>query len=133
MSRSYKFVFLGLYAINILFFLIALVIHWCVLDAPTVQDFCLRGMWCMGIWMVLSLWSRSYIVNDNYKGPRCLDWTTTRLLSAALFLIECMTIYATFYNDSFFKPATFCLAFWLVAFAYVSFSGKLIKRHTMVP
>ena len=106
MSRPYKFVYLGNYVINIIIVVSLLSIHWLGLDLPDLKHFLDMGICCMGTWMVLSLFSRSFIVNDAYKGHRILDARTTRQLTILLAIAEAMALYC-----SGFGLELYCSAF----------------------
>ena len=134
MSRPYKFVYLGNYVINIIIVVSLLSIHWLGLDLPDLKHFLDMGICCMGTWMVLSLFSRSFIVNDAYKGHRILDARTTRQLTILLAIAEAMALYCSgFGHELFIKPATAVAIIWLITFTYLSLSGKLILKYEAAP
>lgn len=128
-NAPYKFVYLGHYVINMVFIIALLIIFWTGMNVPKLQDYLQMGAWCMGLLMVAYLWGRTFVVNDAYKGKRCLDRRTTRLLTFLMVLVDAALIYYGLGHELFLKPATFFAILWIGTFTYVACTGKLVLRR----
>ncbi len=128
-KAPYKFVYLGHYAINMLVIIALLIIYWSGADMPETQDFLQMIAWCTGLLMVLYLFGRTFVVNDAYKGKRCLDRRTTILLTLLLGIVNVLLVYYYLGHELFIKPVTFWVVVWLGTFIYVTCRGKLIKSR----
>lgn len=129
-GKHYKFVYLCNYAINASFVIALLTIHWLDLNCQIVKEWLQMGICCMGTAMFLYLWSRAFIADSNYKGPRILDARTTRLLTLALVLIEWMTLYySAFGHEIFIRPATVCMILWLIVVTFSIAKHRLILQN----
>lgn len=129
--QSYKFVYLGNYVINLIIVGGLLILYWSGMGTPGIVHTLQMGICCMGLFMVLNLWSRSFVANDAYQGKR-LDTRTIRSLTCALAVIEGMTLYSyVFGNNVLIKPATACLLLWMVASAYLFVSGRILRQPSL--
>ncbi len=127
MQRFYKFVYIWNYAINILIVLILLSNYWIALGPPMLKRWLEFGICSLGTSMFLFLWSRSFIVDNNYEGSYMLNARNTRLFTLSLLLIEWMTLYySAFGHELFIRPATAGLIVWIIGFIAAIFTGKLI-------
>lgn len=127
MQRQYKFVYSANYAINLTLVIALLFIHWSGVEASSLRDWLQMAIVFWGLSMFLFLWSHSFTAGTDYKGPRLLDGRTTRLFTLSLLLIEGMTLYySAFGHELFIRPATACLAIWIIGFIAAICRGKLI-------
>lgn len=125
-NRSYKFVYLGNYIINICFMVSLITLSWTNTDCPQVQKLSEMGICTMGIWMILSLWSNAFIADDKYKGKKMLDQRTVILLTFSLAIVESMMIYFVIYDNMIFlRAATALTSIWVLVLLYVIFTGKI--------
>lgn len=124
-SNHYEITYLWFYIINAAFSLSMLWLKIQSIDMPKFQHFIETGICCMGIWMLLSLWGRSFRTSSDFKGKYALDTNITKLFSFALFLIECMVIYyASFNHPDFLRVCFVSLIIWIVGVGIAVITNK---------
>lgn len=129
-TRPYKLVYLGNYVINAIVLIPLLVIYVMGIDAPKVQDWLEMGLAFWGLYTLLNLWSRAFIVTNAYKGTRTLDHRTTVMLTLALVIVDALAIMYRFSADFMFvRASAVMLGVWVLTAGYLLISGKLFRRN----
>lgn len=129
-TRPYKLVYLGNYVINAIVLIPLLVIYVMGIDAPKVQDWLEMGLAFWGLYTLLNLWSRAFIVTETYKGTRTLDHRTTVMLTLALVIVDALAIMYSFSTDFMYvRASAVMLGVWVLTAGYLLISGKLFRRN----
>lgn len=129
-TTYYKFSYLGNYVINALFAAACLVIYWTGSDLPDLRHWMEWGVCCMGVWMLLSLWSRAFITTDDYCGKRVLDTRTTRALTCLLLIAEILILMNPLTGSMYYLTAATALTGVWVVTAIVAFvTGRLVRNN----
>lgn len=118
--------------INLFLSISLILIKYLDLNSPSLKNWAERGVCCMSIWMLLSLWSNAFIAKGDYKGKYSMDARPTKLFTFALVIIECMAIYyASFNHPEFLKLCCVSLIIWIVGFGTAAITNKklIIRNH----
>lgn len=127
-DRKYKFVYLWYYAIVVAFIGVAVATKKQWIDAPSLYNLAKSGLYIMGLGMILSLFSFSFVVNSEYKGNRTLNGALTIIFSSSLFIIDIFALLTTeFGYEQLFKTTLLLLCIWIIAFLICC--KKLVKRN----
>ena len=129
-QKSYKFSYLGNYVINALFAAACLAIYWTGSDLPDLRHWSEMGVCCMGVWMLLSLWSRAFIAADDYCGKRVLDTRTTRALTCLLLIAEILILMNPLTGSMYYLTAATALTgVWVVTAIVALVTGRLVRNN----
>lgn len=124
-NGNYKLVYLWFYAINIFISISLILIKYLDLSSSKLLNWTETGICCFGILMLLSLWSKAFIANQNYKGKYTINSRITKLFTFALVIIECMVVYyASFNHSDFLKMCCVSLIIWIAGICITVLANK---------
>lgn len=122
---GYKISYLWLYVINFLTTALLFAIKAMDIDVPKIIHWGENVIYCMGIWMLLSLWGKAFEANEENNKRPILNRHITQLLTFSLLIIEGMGIlYITFNKTGFMLPGMVSLCIWIISFSYLSLVSK---------
>lgn len=130
---GYTISYLWLYAINFITTALLLAVKILDIEAPRLIHWGENVVYCMGIWMLLSLWGKAFEAKEDNHSKPTLDSRIIKLLTLSLVIIEGMAILSvTFDKSEFILPSFLGLIIWLMAFSYLSLvSKKLFECKTI--
>lgn len=130
-ARSYKYVYMLNFAINVLFVAILLSLKWCGMEDAWLTSWLWKGVCWMGASMIIFLWSSNFMAREDYGGRYTLDGLWTRIMAFGLAMVEVMAVsYAGFDYQAFAIPAVGGFVLWLAVFAVLTLRrGAFIRRN----
>lgn len=131
-SQQYKFAYISNYILNILLIIARLAIQSKHLELDKIIEYLDFGIFCLGIFMLLSLWNNAFIAGEDYRGKMILNSRTTKVLTFSLIIIEWIILYesASCNKDEFMIPVIICFSIWCFYFlGSILFNKNFIHKN----